>query len=90
MTGIHNVTLVGIHDEWEVLDHLYPLQGQSRSEWQTVFYIAAAIYLGSAVFYLIFSSGDLQKWAMEEKTIELEELNKMEEKTGGIKDLENA
>ncbi|XP_048745498.1 sialin-like [Ostrea edulis] len=80
VTGFISPAVVGLITE----------KGQSRSEWQTVFYIAAAIYLGSAVFYLIFSSGDLQKWAMEEKTIELEELNKMEEKTGGIKDLENA
>lgn len=36
------------------------------AEWQTVFYIAAAIYLFGAIFYGTFASGDLQPWAVEE------------------------
>ncbi|XP_061194089.1 sialin-like [Saccostrea echinata] len=82
ITGFISPAVVGLITE----------ENQSQSEWQVVFYIAAAIYLGSALFYLIFGSGQLQKWAMEEKTIEVEELNKLEDKTGNFKnkDMENA
>lgn len=50
-------------------------------EWRTVFYIGASIYLTSALFYLIFGSGELEKWAVEEKTLDVEELNMLEDKT---------
>lgn len=56
-------------------------KGQSIVEWRTVFYIGASIYLTSALFYLIFGSGELQKWAVEEKTLDVEELNMLEDKT---------
>ncbi|XP_078310380.1 putative transporter slc-17.2 [Crassostrea virginica] len=46
-------------------------KGQSQSEWQIVFYVAAAIYLTSALFYLVFGSAELQEWAMEEKCLEV-------------------
>ena len=48
------------------------LQSQTRDEWQIVFYIAAAIYVFGAVFYLIFGSGELQPWAREERHIEVD------------------
>jgi ACS family sodium-dependent inorganic phosphate cotransporter-like MFS transporter 5 len=32
-----------------------------------VFFVAAAIYVFGAIFYVIFGSGDLQEWAAEEK-----------------------
>lgn len=38
-------------------------QGQTRAEWQIVFYVAAAIYIIGATFFVIFASGDLQPWA---------------------------
>ena len=34
-----------------------------KRQWQTVFYIAAAIYSFGIVFYLVFASGEKQKWA---------------------------
>lgn len=40
-------------------------------EWQTVFYIAAAIYLFGAIFYGTFASGDLQPWAVEDQDLTL-------------------
>ena len=52
--------------------YLLYLQSQTRDEWQIVFYIAAAIYVFGAVFYLIFGSGELQPWAREEKHIEVD------------------
>ena len=45
---------------------LISLQRQTRSEWQIVFYVAAAIYLFGAIFYVIFASGVLQPWAMKQ------------------------
>lgn len=33
-------------------------------EWQTVFYIAAAINLFGAVFYTVFGRGTVQPWAV--------------------------
>lgn len=32
-----------------------------------MFFIAAAIYIFGAVFYVIFASGDLQPWAQSEE-----------------------
>lgn len=63
----------------------FPLfQSQSREQWQIVFYVAAAIYLFGAVFYLIFGSGELQHWAREQRetelSIEMEPLKKDQEK----------
>lgn len=59
-------------------------ESQSREQWQIVFYVAAAIYLFGAVFYLIFGSGELQHWAREQRetelSIEMEPLKKDQEK----------
>lgn len=44
---------------------------QTAVEWQTVFYIAAAIYLFGAIFYGTFASGDLQPWAVEDQDLTL-------------------
>ena len=46
---------------------LYLLQGQTRTEWQYVFFIAAAIYGFGALFYAFFASGELQPWARSEQ-----------------------
>ncbi|GAB0100070.1 MFS domain-containing protein [Sergentomyia squamirostris] len=35
----------------------------SESEWQIVFYITAAIYLGGCIIYWFFCRGELQPWA---------------------------
>lgn len=69
---------------------LLVLKGQSQVEWQVVFYTAAAIYLASALFYMIFASGEVQKWAVEEKTQDVEEMNMLEDKAEAnkSKDLE--
>lgn len=34
----------------------------TQAEWQIVFYIAAAVYLFGAIFYLVFASGEVQDW----------------------------
>ncbi|XP_065341535.1 sialin-like isoform X1 [Cloeon dipterum] len=39
------------------------VQRKTPEEWQTVFYIAGGIYLAGAVFYAMFASGKLQRWA---------------------------
>nr|CAG4645485.1 EOG090X04X8 [Lynceus sp. MCZ IZ 141354] len=36
---------------------------KSASEWHIVFYIAAALYIAGAIFYIIFASGDRQSWS---------------------------
>ncbi len=38
----------------------------SRHQWQIAFYIAAAIYLFGALFYLLLGSGEEQPWASKE------------------------
>ncbi|KAL1517435.1 hypothetical protein ABEB36_001200 [Hypothenemus hampei] len=54
-------------------------------QWQTVFFIAAAIYLFGAVFYDIFASGDLQPWAIQNKTTQnTDKLPSEQEKTREI------
>ncbi|KAF5293592.1 hypothetical protein FQA39_LY03077 [Lamprigera yunnana] len=35
---------------------------EDAMQWATVFYISAGIYLASNTFYLIFGSGEIQKW----------------------------
>lgn len=35
-----------------------------RVSWQTVFYIAAGIYLFGCVIYWFFASGEVQPWAL--------------------------
>lgn len=52
-----------------------------RSQWSIVFYIASAIYLFSAVFYVIFGRGDEQPWnrfAEEKKIIHDESEDEVE------------
>ncbi|GFO24631.1 vesicular glutamate transporter 1 [Plakobranchus ocellatus] len=43
-------------------------KGQTRAEWQIVFYVAAAIYIFGAIFFAIFASGELQSWAQVDPT----------------------
>lgn len=38
--------------------------GDIRVSWQTVFYIAGAIYLFGCVIYWFFASGEVQPWAL--------------------------
>lgn len=45
----------------------YIVQNKSAAEWRIVFIIAASIYLGGAVIYGIFASGQLQPWAIQSK-----------------------
>ena len=35
----------------------------SRAEWQTAFYVAAAIYFFGAAFYVVMGQGEVQPWA---------------------------
>ena len=41
---------------------LYVYFQGTQAEWQIVFYIAAAVYLFGAIFYLTFASGEVQDW----------------------------
>ena len=48
------------------------------SQWQTMFYIAAGIYAGTNLFYVIFGTGVEQPWnkiAGEEDTANNTEIN---------------
>lgn len=38
---------------------------RSQSEWQTVFFICAGVYMFSNIFYVIFASGEEQEWSKE-------------------------
>ena len=38
----------------------------SQSEWQMVFYIAAGIYTVGALVYIMFGTGELQEWAVDD------------------------
>ena len=42
---------------------LLTTQGGTRSEWQNVFYIEAAVYALGAVVFVVFGSGERQSWA---------------------------
>lgn len=53
ISGIVSPTLTG-----------YIVQNKLPSEWQIVFYIAAAIYFTGSVIYWFGSSGELQQWAV--------------------------
>ena len=35
---------------------------QTQAEWQTVFYIAAAIYAFGGIFFFIFAKGEILEW----------------------------
>lgn len=37
-------------------------KNQTRFQWQIVFYIAAAIFVFGAIFFVIFGSGERQHW----------------------------
>jgi len=43
--------------------YFFYLQSGEKSDWQSIFYIAAAIYMIGAVLYGLFASGDEQTWA---------------------------
>jgi len=43
----------------------------TRSEWQNVFFLAAGVCVVSAVIFVIFGSGNRQRWAGDTTTIEL-------------------
>lgn len=59
---------------------------QTQKEWQIVFFIAAGMYAVGALFYIIFGSGELQKWASvkpateEEVTLDEKPTKAVEEK----------
>ena len=40
-----------------------PLNIKLASEWHTVFYLTAGVYLFGAIFYGVFASGERQSWA---------------------------
>ncbi|CAH1784347.1 unnamed protein product [Owenia fusiformis] len=46
---------------------------QTQGQWQIVFFISAAIYIITGIFYCIFASGEVQEWA-KDKTVEDNEL----------------
>ena len=38
----------------------------TRTEWQTVFYLTAAVSVAGALFFVIFAKGTLQDWARQD------------------------
>jgi hypothetical protein len=46
-------------------EYFYPQKTQE--EWLVAFYIAAVIYCLGAIFFLIFSDGEIQDWAKDEE-----------------------
>merc|ERR1712071_7985 len=42
------------------------VQNELVSEWQIVFYFTAAVSIFGAVFYVVFGSGEVQPWAIQE------------------------
>ncbi|KAL8574081.1 hypothetical protein ACOMHN_061543 [Nucella lapillus] len=55
---------------------------QTQGQWRTVFFISAAIYAFGTIFYIIFGSGELQPWARQEETIEIEPNEPLKVKDG--------
>lgn len=53
---------------------------KTPKEWQVAFYIAAVIYVLGAIFFLIFSDGEVQEWAKDEEDMEMLEADKMANK----------
>ncbi|CAL1548158.1 unnamed protein product [Lymnaea stagnalis] len=49
----------------------YITTDQTQSQWQTVFYIASAIYAFGALFFIVFASGEIQDWAVERTEMEV-------------------
>ena len=45
----------------------------TRQEWQSAFYVAAAIYCFGALFYILMGSGEIQDWAKCEEGLGGEE-----------------
>jgi len=43
---------------------------EMKNQWRIVFFVSASIYLFGAVFYWLFCSGELQKWAVNEPDVE--------------------
>jgi len=43
----------------------------TRSEWQNVFFLAAAVYAAGAIIFVIFGSGNRQSWADDTTSVEL-------------------
>ncbi|XP_055995958.1 sialin-like [Ostrea edulis] len=43
---------------------------KTQEEWLVAFYIAAVIYCLGAIFFLIFSDGEIQEWAKDEEEME--------------------
>lgn len=59
ITGIISPIIVGYivtaeKDDYDTL----------KMQWQTIFFIASAIYLGGSLIYWLGGSGDTQKWAL--------------------------
>lgn len=43
--------------------YAFYILSQGAEEWQVIFFLASAIYVAGAVFYLLFASGRQQPWA---------------------------
>lgn len=44
---------------------------QTQAQWQQVFFISAAIYTFGTIFYIIFGSGEIQHWAVQDTTMDI-------------------
>jgi len=49
-------------------------RGSTRSEWQNVFFLLAAVYAVSALVYVVFGSGERQSWAQDDNDTGRDEL----------------
>ena len=46
---------------------------KTRSQWQTVFYIMAGVFVFGTLFFCIFGRGEVQKWAqLQDEELEIE------------------
>jgi len=54
---------------------------QTALEWRVVFFITGAVYLLGSIFYVLFSSGEKQSWAVNN------EYDKLSEKDSDIDEM---
>jgi ACS family sodium-dependent inorganic phosphate cotransporter-like MFS transporter 5 len=45
---------------------MFPTQG-TREQWQSAFYVAAAIYFFGAIYFCFMGLGEIQEWAKTEE-----------------------
>ena len=86
----HASVLMGISNTFATIPGIispmltgFIVQTKSEDEWRLVFYIAAGIYLVGCVIYWFWASGEVQPWAKEDFTFNLEAGSKRTSKLSG-------